>query len=186
MQTKVKATVVYLRKEDAICLARKKKAIYHDGGELSYSLGTWNGYGGKSEAADADIKDTAIRELLQESTVTAEKDDLVLAADLHFFWENNNTDVSDMEVFFYFCDRWVGEPQESVEMGPSQFFTKETMPYEEMMKNDMMFMPKILTGEVVIGAFYFNTKDEKGMPAFKSVEQVETGTVLPKSEFLFR
>lgn len=95
-----RATVVYMIDTDnRVCLAQMKKAIHKDkenGGEqIEYSLGVWNGYGGKEIAEDtenAKVKNvsdsmlyTAIRELKEESGVKAEIEDLELTGVVNFF-----------------------------------------------------------------------------------------------------
>ena len=70
----VQATVVLMMDKDGrVCLARKKQAIHHEGGAIFYSLGLYNGYGGKMDATDETILDTAVRELFDESGVLAQK-----------------------------------------------------------------------------------------------------------------
>lgn len=60
-----------------------------------------------------------------------------------------------MEVFFYELYEWIGFPEESLEMGEPIFFSKETLPYHEMMPADKvifenLFQGKNLAGEVVL------------------------------------
>jgi ADP-ribose pyrophosphatase YjhB (NUDIX family) len=62
------ATVVFLKKEDKIILAKKKQHIHVGEEKLDKSKETYNGYGGKfDENFDKDIDDTAIRELKEET-----------------------------------------------------------------------------------------------------------------------
>lgn len=47
------ATVVLLEDKDGrVALARKKQPIHHDSSAIEYSLGRYNGYGGKKEPED--------------------------------------------------------------------------------------------------------------------------------------
>ena len=144
MNQPTQATVVLLRDhEGKICLAQKKQPIHHAAGEISYSLGTWNGYGGKKETTDLTIEDTAVRELTDESGVVASKQDLVTCGHVFFFWPKNSGTVADMEVFFYFLDVWQGIPEEGSEMGAPQFFVTDEIPYEKMIGGDKVLLPKI-------------------------------------------
>lgn len=166
-KTTTKATVVLLRNSNGgICLAQKKKAIHHEAGEITYSLGMWNGYGGKIELEDEDIEDTAIRELVQESGVMASKKDLTKCGVVNFFWPNNETETPDMEVHFYFLDKWLENPEEGDEMGEPKFFSPNDIPYSEMMGGDRFLLPKMINGEFVQGNLYLGKIDEEGNPIF--------------------
>ena len=81
------ATVVFLKKEDKIILAKKKQHIHVGEEKLDKSKETYNGYGGKFEVdTDKDIEDTAIRELDEESGgVKGDKKDLVKIGEVEFF-----------------------------------------------------------------------------------------------------
>lgn len=156
----VRATVTLLiRNDGAVCLARKKKAIHKEGGEISYSLGMWNGYGGKEERDDRNIMDTALRELLQESEVIAERDDLKKCA-VVFFYDGRNGDKLFMEVHFFTTERWKGSPRETNEMGSPSFFLKDEIPYEEMMEADREIFARILRGETYTAKVTFYGKGE--------------------------
>jgi 8-oxo-dGTP pyrophosphatase MutT (NUDIX family) len=155
------ATVVYLITGNSICLAQKKNAIHTKGKELKKSSMKWNGYGGKREPEDVSIRDTAVRELLEESGVAANPENLIPAGRLIFFWEGNHTDAPDMEVFFFFCGTWKGSPVETETMGPPTFFELDAIPYHEMMENDAEFLPKMLRNEKVVAKVSFVEEEGK-------------------------
>ncbi len=170
MNALTQATVVFLKSDEGkVCLARKKKPIHHENGEITYSLGTWNGYGGKKEAEDKTIEDTALRELLQESSVSGEKSDLQKCGHVYFFWPKNESNTADMEVFFYMLSKWKGEVKEGDEMGDPVFFAPEEIPYNEMMGGDGIIIPKMLKGENIEGSLYLGKIDENGKPLFKEI-----------------
>jgi 8-oxo-dGTP pyrophosphatase MutT (NUDIX family) len=150
----VQATVVLLvDKGGRICLARKKQPIHHDydkGGEdIPYSLGTYNGYGGKREPTDASIFQTAIRELAGESGVKAREEDLDLVSRVFFWKPSKETGIMMpfMEVSFFFIHIWEGEPLEGDEMGPPAWFTQDEVPYRNMMPADKGLFQRIFAGE---------------------------------------
>lgn len=144
----VLATVVLLLdKEGRVVLARKKKAIHHDTGEISYSLGLYNGYGGKMEETDESIEVTAIRELYDESGVTGKEKDLEQCARVYFYIRKDDVDTPFMDVAFYILREWSGVPKEGLEMGEPVFFKAEDLPYDEMMPADKVLFGKILSGE---------------------------------------
>lgn len=146
---KRKATVVLLIDEKGnICLARKKQAIHHEDGEITYSLGTYNGYGGKMEEYDTTIFDTAVRELYDESGVVAKKEDLELVTRVYFYVKKEDESFEPfMDVSFFFVRVWEGKPKEGEEMGEPTFFDKEHMPYDEMMPADKALFEMMLQGK---------------------------------------
>lgn len=144
----VKATVVLLLdKEGRVCLARKKKAIHHDGGEISYSLGLYNGYGGKQEVSDVTIPDTAIRELFDESGVTAKKEDLQRVLCVYFYLMKEGVSIPFMDVSFFLLSTWEGCPVEGKEMGEPMFFEQDALPFTEMMPADKVLFEALFQGE---------------------------------------
>ena len=155
------ATVVYLITNDSICLAQKKQSIHTKSKELKKSKMTWNGYGGKREKEDVSVRDTAVRELFEESTVVTYPENLVPAGKLNFFWEGNKTKIADMEVYFFFCGTWQGTPVETDAMGAPHFFEIGAIPYDDMMENDRNFLPKMLNNEKVVADVFFVEKDGK-------------------------
>lgn len=148
---KVQATVVLLVDTNGrVCLARKKQAIHHDNGEdISYSLGMYNGYGGKREQLDGSIEHTAICELAAEARVLADVKDLELVSRVYFWKPSKQTGelMPFMEVFFFLLHSWKGEPQEGREMGPPEWFFKDDIPYGEMMPADEEILTQIFLGE---------------------------------------
>lgn len=161
------ATVVYLLKDGKICLARKKQRIHtKDGKELENSKNIWNGYGGKANI-DETVRDTAIRELQEESGVIALSGDLIPHALFNFFWPDNVGETPNMFVYFFFLKIWKGEPKETREMGEPIFFDFENIPYQEMMPNDKVFLPKLLSGEKLVADIFLGEKDENDLPIFK-------------------
>lgn len=139
--------VILLDKENKVILARKKKAIHHDTGEISYSLGLYNGYGGKMEETDETIEKTAIRELYDESGVMGKEEDLEKCARVYFYIQKDGIDTPFMDVTFYILREWDGVPKEGLEMGEPSLFSQNELPYDEMMPADKVLFEKILSGE---------------------------------------
>lgn len=162
MNKKTLATVVLLMDDEGkVCLAPKKQNIHKEGKELKHSRLTRNGYGGKQDPGET-ILQTAIRELKQESGVAAQEKDLVLVADISFFWPGNETDEPDMIVYFFTLSKYAGAPQEGTEMGIPEFFLPNEVPYEEMMPADRLFFPRILSGEKIVWHVHLGRKTEDG------------------------
>ena len=143
-----KATVVFLlNKEKRVCLARKKQAIHHQDGAIEYSLSMYNGYGGKMEISDATIYDTAIRELIDESNVSASKENLELVSRVYFYVKKEEEFIPFMEVSFFFLSIWQGTPVEGSEMGAPLFFPLDNIPYHQMMPADKQLLEQMFQGE---------------------------------------
>ena len=144
-----KATVVLLiNKEGEVCLARKKQEIHHENGSIGYSLGTYDGYGGKMEEQDITIFDTAIRELKDESGVFADKKDLELVARVYFYVKKEDENFEPfMEVSFFFLRTWLWNPKEGDEMGAPTFFKEKKIPYDEMMPADKILFQEMFAGK---------------------------------------
>lgn len=144
----VLATVtVLIDSDERVILARKKQAIHHDSGEIEYSLGLYNGYGGKMDEGDLTILDTALRELIEETGITAKKEDLKREISACFYVSKDGSTIPFMEVVFFSLRQWQGEPAENDEMGPPEYFAPDALPYNEMMPADKILFEKIFRGE---------------------------------------
>ena len=144
-------TLVYLVKEQSICLGLKKRG---------FGEGNWNGFGGKVEEGET-IEDSALRELKEESRVGAHKKDLEKVAVIEFFF----TDGRHLEVHAYFIEKWEGNPVETEEMRPA-WFHFDDIPYDRMWADDIHWLPRALDGERIRGTVWFK---EDG----KMIEQME-------------
>ncbi len=129
-------TLVYLLKEDLICLALKKRG---------FGEGNWNGYGGKVEE-DETLEEAATREVKEESGVTVKTGDLEEVARVEFFFE----DGKHLLVHTYFARTWQGEPVETEEMRP-EWYAFDAIPYDRMWADDIHWLPRALAGEKLLG-----------------------------------
>ncbi len=142
------ATVALLvDQEGKVCLARKKQAIHTEGEAISYSLGMYNGYGGKREDYDVSIEATAIREVKDECGVTIDETSLTRALRVYFYLTKDDEVIPFLDVFFFVVREWSGDPTETKEMGPPEFFTHDRIPYDEMMPADRVLFANLLAGE---------------------------------------
>lgn len=144
-------TLGFLLKENAICLALKKRG---------FGEGNWNGFGGKVED-DESIEAGIVREIGEESGVLVQESDLEKVAVAEFFFK----DGKHLEVHTFFIYMWEGEPVETEEMKPT-WFSYRDIPYEKMWSPDASWIPRALDGEKLKGEVYFN---EDG----KSIEKME-------------
>jgi len=144
-------TLAYFLKDDAICLAMKKRG---------FGEGNWNGFGGKLEEGES-IEGAAVREISEESGVTVTPEDLEKVAIVEFHF----ADGKHLVVHTFFVRNWEGEPVETEEMRP-EWFAYDAIPYEKMWADDPHWLPRALKGEKLTGVVSFG-------PDGKSVTEME-------------
>ncbi len=147
-------TLGFLLKENAICLALKKRG---------FGEGYWNGFGGKLEEGES-IKSGMVREIKEESTVSVSETDLEKIVINEFFFK----DGRHLEVHVFFIRTWKGEPTETEEMKPA-WFSHTEIPYKKMWADDLHWLPRALQGEKLIGKVWFSDNDA-------SIEKMEWKT----------
>lgn len=143
----VQATVTLPRDwRGRIGLARKKQAIHHDDGEIGYSLGTYNGWGGKRETED-------------EGGIKLETKHLKYVARVYFYVpDGNGGHLPFMDVSFFFLRKWKGDFREGPEMGPPEWFRKKEIPFDDMMPADKELFRRIFAGERAVYEVKLNGK----------------------------
>lgn len=127
-----------------ICLAMKKRG---------FGKGRWNGVGGKVEAGES-IEQAAAREAKEEISVTVAA--LMKVAELSFTFPHNPS--FDQLVHVYLTDTWDGSPAESEEMDP-RWFMVGAIPFDSMWPDDEFWLPNVLAGDKIRGAFTFGEGD---------------------------
>lgn len=168
-------TLIFPRKNGKIGLALKGKI--HTGGKiLSGSEKKWNGWGGKMEWYDFFlIWLTAIREFWQESGAFCFPWNLKLVSRINFHWPGDEPGKPTMHVYIYFVDSWTGKIKKGDEMGESVFFSPEEVPYDDMMKGDRVFLPRLIKGERFVANLFFDRKDENGLPILEELGEPVKG-----------
>jgi len=137
-------TLVFLRRDDEILLAMKKRG---------FGKGKWNGPGGKPDPGES-IEETAIRETEEEIGITPLN--LHKVAHNVFRYPHGQPDVVDGHVFI--CTEWQGEPVETEEMAP-RWFNLDDIPYDQMWDDDKYWLPQVLDGKNVECDFTFDGAD---------------------------
>ena len=139
---KLETTLLYLRRNNEILLARKKRGFAKD---------KYNGVGGKIE--DGETPEEAMaRESEEEISVKPIKYEKVGVIRYDEYYKGNRENVI---VHVYFCTDWVGIPKESDEMTP-KWFNINNLPYENMIGDDFYWLPLVLKGEKVEASFQFS------------------------------
>ena len=140
-----RSTLLFLLKDSEILLAMKKRG---------FGAGRWNGVGGKSEANET-IVQTAIRECQEEIGVKPVR--LQHVATLNFYFPKSKSDW-DQQVSVFTSYKWQGEPTETEEMKPA-WFSINTIPYDAMWPDDIIWLPEILSGKLLEAEFTFDDTD---------------------------
>lgn len=131
-------TLVFLIKDNKVCLAEKKRG---------FRSGFLNGYGGKLEENES-AQAAAIRELFEESEVT---EPVLESKGLIYF---HDFDVTH-KVHIYTCNTWRGDPIETEEMKPFWFEIKK-VPIERMGQADKIWLPRLLDDYMINARFYYD------------------------------
>ncbi len=142
----INTTLVLLVKENQVLLGEKKRG---------FAKGTLNGIGGKQDPGET-IEQAMIRETQEEIGVTPVKFELI--GKIHFdVWYKGER--VNMYLNIYISTVFDGEPIETDEMIP-HWFNFDTIPYEKMLQDDLLWMPMALKGKKFVGDVKFD-KDLK-------------------------
>ena len=152
---KIEATLLFLRKEDKILLAMKKRG---------FGTGRYNGIGGKLNEGET-VEEAMIRETEEEIFVTPIEYNKVAIID---FIEINKGELENMIVHIYVATKWEGAEKESEEMKPEWFDIQE-IPYDKMFEDDSYWLPLVLEGKKIKANFRF---DENWKMLSKEIEEV--------------
>lgn len=133
------ATLMFIRNDDDLLLIRKKRGL---------GAGKVNAPGGRQEGAES-IRQCAIRETQEELLVTPHNPQLRGRQRFHF------VDGYRLTVFVYLSDDHSGVAQETAEAAPL-WTPVDAIPYEEMWADDVLWIPKMLRGEVFDGRYIFD------------------------------
>jgi len=153
-------TLLFLRKDDRILLAMKKRGFGAD---------RYNGIGGKIEVGET-VEEALVRECQEEIKVTPTHFWQVAE---HDFIQNEGDKPWRMYVHVFLCDEWDGEPIETEEMAP-EWMNITDIPYDRMWSSDYLWLPQVLEGHKVVGSFTFDEQDNF------LTQQVNIVTQLPR------
>lgn len=139
---KLQTTLLILRKDNKILLARKKRG---------FGFGKWNGVGGKVEEKETP-EEAMIRETQEEISVTPieyEKIGIIR------FVEYIKEELTTNDMHLYIATKWQGVPKESEEMQP-KWFSINNLPWEEMFSDDKYWLPLVLEGKKLDAFFEYD------------------------------
>lgn len=119
-----------------------------------FGQGKYNGFGGKVNSEET-IEQAALRELHEESSLSVQR--ISKAAELTFHFSTKPE--WDQIVHVYLAENWEGHPQESDEMKP-EWFSWNSIPFDQMWKDDSHWLPLILQGKKLRARFVFGEDNE--------------------------
>ena len=121
-----------------------------------FGAGKYNGFGGKVNEGES-IRDAAVREVKEETSIRIDPDSLRPGGTVTFFFPARPE--FDHHVHIFVAPRWGGEPRESEEMAPS-WFDVDRIPHEKMWGDDAHWLPLVLSGRRIRARFTFAADNE--------------------------
>lgn len=146
------STLVFPLKDDHVYLSRKKRG---------FGEGFLNGYGGRGNPGEH-LEQTVVRELEEEAGIQVAFEELEEVAIVNFY----RGEELLYECHVYFLREWNGDFIESDEMAYPEKYLREQLPYENMWKGDLVWIPLIIKGEKIKANMYY-TPDMKEMVKFE-------------------
>ena len=156
---KINTTLVLLLKDDKVLLGEKKRG---------FAKGTLNGIGGKQDPGES-IDEAMIRETQEEIGVTPI--DYSKIGNIHFnLWYKG--EHVDMYLSIYTCTKFSGQIQETEEMIPN-WYNLDSIPYERMLADDLLWFPMALEGKKFVGDVKFDKDMKMLYHDFKQIKDFE-------------
>jgi 8-oxo-dGTP diphosphatase len=140
----IDAVLGYLIKDNRVLMARKAKKI----GE-----GCWSGYGGGIDSGETETQ-ALVRELKEESGLTATEESLEKVAIIDFHNTKSDGQKFICKVHIFLIDNWIGKIKETEEMLTPTWFDINNLPLDEMMPSDKDWLPQLLKGKKMMASAY--------------------------------
>lgn len=140
----IRATICEIIKDGKILLQHKSMGKFGEG--------KWNGPGGKLEPDESPI-DGVIREVKEETGLTVLNPHIYGLIDFYF----GEKPHPDWIAYIFRVTQYTGELMASDE-GELRWFNLDEIPYAQMWQDDEYWLPALLEGKKVKGAFWYNTE----------------------------
>ena len=137
-------------------------------GQQQRTILGFKGYGGKVELGQT-IRGNAVEEIWEETggkkqlRVTPEeeggiftREELLVPAGIIDFFNGTNIPENDpsFRVYFFLCYTFAGRPVDTVEMMHHQWFNKNYLPLDRLVRGDELFIPHLLQGQCIKGKIW--------------------------------
>ncbi len=141
----IEANLGIIIKGSKILLCMKKRWFW---------VGLWNSAWWKIDWCET-MEECMIRELKEETNLDVEKNDLKEVGILYFYFDFKPEWNQKVVIFMINDFKWI--LQETEEMKP-EWFSIDQIPYNQMWKDDIIWLPRIINWEKVEYDFYFDKK----------------------------
>ena len=156
---KLNTTLLLIKKDNKILLGEKKRG---------FAQGTYNGIGGKQDPGET-IEEAMIRETQEEIGATPIEYELIGKVHFDVWYKGERT---DMRMYIYMCSKYEGEIAETDEMIPT-WFDIDKIPFDKMLKDDLLWYPYALKGEKFVGDVKFDKDMNMLSHKFETVDNLE-------------
>lgn len=146
----LRAVLTFLQKDGQILLPLKK---------LKIGAGRRNGYGGGIEPGE-DPYAATVREVAEECGVVADPADIHPMAVVDFHNTKQDGGTFTCRALISTLSHWSGEPKESAEMGPPEWFPTNVAPVQEMMLADQDWFPHMLAGKCIYAEAWYGPRQQ--------------------------
>ena len=138
-------TLCFLFRDGEILLGRRNRGM---------GMGKFVGVGGRVESGET-IQEATVRETVEE--VGCKPSELVNVATVTFLFPYEEyPERWNQEVHVFTSRTWTGDVTESEELAP-QWFSEDKVPYDSMWPDAPHWLPRVLSGERVLGYFIYNS-----------------------------
>lgn len=162
-------TLALIMDGDKILLGEKKRG---------FAKGTFNGIGGKQDPGES-IYEAMVRETQEEIGVTPLGGEIV--GNINFINILYKGERVDINLSIFRCTDFEGEIKETEEMIPD-WFSKDNMPYDKMLPDDVSWFPLVMEGKNIKGTIeYGETMQDK---TFFEIKEVEHSALVEKEREL--
>jgi len=155
MKTKVQ-TVVFVVKDGKILLAEKKTDTNVK--EAVDVLGKLNGYGGLCKLNET-FEEATVREFNEEAKpAKIVKNFLTKVAEIDLVFFSEERLRVNLHVFI--SSNVIGTPSETREMKKGKWYSINRLPKRQIIKSDLLWLPRILEGQKIKAEIIFNRQKE--------------------------
>lgn len=151
------ATLCFIIQDDNILLINKKRG---------FGKGKLNGPGGKVKQTET-IVNAAIRETKEETGIQPINPQKKAILDFYF----GNTSKPTWKVHVFTTRKYIGKLMETEE-AKGEWVKIEKIPYNLMWEDDKFWLPKVISGALLKGKFWFSADMEKLLS--HNIEEIET------------